>query len=223
MRKLPSNISISLSAEVSALDIAISCYQSYKALDKEKLSYDLMRLASKGYKKGANLLDILVRGFAEDYRKEFIKKNLPSKVYDELKEGLEILLDVPSLELETNKVKLKVPYPALNIFGVIASKLKLPKWGKEKKEEPITIDGQEFLKINKEMQQAFAIALNSYFTKLVKEDLVPIVLNSEKEISEFHDRYLVLLNELDEATNLQFVKWLFPGNDKLWDQIYNKT
>ena len=214
-------ISVSLSDDITFIDIVISCYNNFKDEKYDELSYELMRLAAKGHKEGKILVDLLMRGFVEVYRKEFFKEDLPSQVYKTLKDGFEVMAEGSSFEIETSKVKIKIPYPSLAFLGAIASKLKIPKWGKFKKEETIEIDGKELLKINEAMEKDFKVAMNSYFTHLLKQEFIPLVLNNEKESSKFHDRYLTILNEIVETTNLQFVKWLFPENDALWDKVYD--
>lgn len=213
-------ISISLMDDVPHLDIIISCFNSFKNKKNDELSYELMRLAAKGYKDGEGLVNLLLRGFIEEYRKEFIKDDIPSKVFKTLKEGFEVMAEGSSFEIETDKLKIKIPAPSLAFLGKIASKLKLPKWGQPLKEETVELDGQELRKINEVMEKDFKVAMNSYFTYLLKPEFIPIVLNNEEESSKFHDRYLTILNEIDEASNLQFVKWLFPDHDDLWDKVY---
>ena len=213
-------ISISLMDDLPHLDISISCYTSYKDQKDDELSYELMRLAAKGYKDGEGLVNLLLRGFAEGYRKEFFKEDFPSKVYKTLKEGFEAMAVASSFEIETNKMKIRIPYPSLAFLGAIASKLKLPKWGQPLKEETVELDGQELRKINEVMEKDFKVAMNSYFTYLLKPEFIPMVMNNEEESSKFHDRYLTILNEIDEVSNLQFVKWLFPDHYDLWDKVY---
>jgi len=215
-----SNISVSLLDEISPLDVVISCYEKYRNEKNDELSYELTRLVAKGHKNGVELVNILLRGFAEGYRKDFFKEELPSKVYKTLKEGFEVMAEGSSFEIETNKVKIKIPYPSLAFIGAIASKLKLPKWGKSRKEEIVELDGKQLRIINEAMEKDFKVAMNSYFMYIMRDDFIPAVLNNEAEKSKFHERYLVLFNEIDESSNLQFVKWLFPHNDELWDNVY---
>jgi hypothetical protein len=220
VRIITSDISISLSEEIPVLDIVISCYQTYIEEKKDELNYELMRLASKGYKKGEKLVDMLMRGFVENYRKEFYKEKMSIKAYKTVKESVDAMLDSDGFELETSKVKVKIPYPSLKFISVIGSKLRGIKLHKSKPEEKVVIDGQELIQINEEMQKVFNIKMNSYFTYLIQNGLIQLVLNSEKETSAFHERYLTLFKQIDDASNLQFVKWLFPENDELWDKIY---
>jgi hypothetical protein len=220
VRIITSDISISLLEEIPVLDIVISCYQNYKLKKWDQFSYELMRLASKGYKEGEKLVDLLMRGYVEEYRKEFYKEKMSVKAFKTMKEGVDAMLDSDGFELETSKVKVKIPYPSLKFISVIGSKLRGIKLHKSKPEEKVVIDGQELIQINEEMQKAFSIMMNSYFTYLLQSDLIKTVLNSEVETSSFHERYLELFNQIDEASNLQFVKWLFPENDELWDKIY---
>lgn len=150
------SIGLPILDKIPFLDITIALYRLYKKEKEKKFFNQLQNLLDKGYNNGKKLVDILLYGYIDKYKKKFLKETPKSIVYS-------------SLRL------------ALTAYGVEFNKTHQTKFGKTKVK-----DGKESFQVNEKMQQEFCDEMNEYFRFILKDNVINKLLENKnsEEFSE---------------------------------------